>query len=147
VDDKLGNVKYRFAKCCNPVYGDQIFGFVSIREGIKIHRINCPNAPQIFSRYGYRVVKTKWAKHTEGSSFQALIKVTGTDELGVVNRISDLISKELKLNMRSISMDSKDGMFTGFIRIAVDNASQIDYVISRIMQVKGVMKVIRFDHG
>lgn len=145
VDDKLGNVKYKFARCCNPVYGDSIFGFVSVKEGIKIHRTNCPNAPQIFARYGYRVVKTRWSGYREGTSFQAIIKISGNDDVGIINRISDLISKELKMNMRSINVDSKDGMFSGFIRIQVDNTSQIDYLVSRLMKIKGVLKALRFD--
>jgi GTP diphosphokinase / guanosine-3',5'-bis(diphosphate) 3'-diphosphatase len=145
VDDKLGNVQYKFAKCCNPVYGDSIFGFVTVKEGIKIHRTNCPNAPQIFSRYGYRVVKTKWSGYKEGTSFQALIKISGVDDVGIINRISDLISKELKMNMRSINVDSKDGLFSGFLRIQVDNTSQIDYLINKLLKIKGVQKAVRFD--
>jgi GTP diphosphokinase / guanosine-3',5'-bis(diphosphate) 3'-diphosphatase len=145
VDDKLGNVQYKFAKCCNPVYGDSIFGFVTVKEGIKIHRTNCPNAPQIFSRYGYRVVKTKWSGYKEGTSFQSLIKISGVDDVGIINRISDLISKELKMNMRSINVDSKDGLFSGFLRIQVDNTSQIDYLINKLLKIKGVQKAVRFD--
>lgn len=145
VEDKLGNVQYKFAKCCNPVYGDAIFGFVSVREGIKIHRTNCPNAPQIFKRYGYRVVKTKWAGYKEGTSFQALIKITGVDDVGIVNRISDVVSKELKMNMRSISIDAQDGMFNGFIRVQVDNTSQIDFLLNKLLKIKGVLKATRFD--
>lgn len=145
VDDNLGNVQYKFAKCCNPVYGDSIFGFVTVKEGIKIHRTNCPNAPQIFSRYGYRVVKTKWSGYKEGTSFQSLIKISGVDDVGIINRISDLISKELKMNMRSINVDSKDGLFSGFLRIQVDNTSQIDYLINKLLKIKGVQKAVRFD--
>jgi len=145
VDDKLGNVKYKFARCCNPVYGDSIFGFVSVKEGIKIHRTNCPNAPHIFSRYGYRVVKTRWSGYREGTSFQAIIKISGNDDVGIINRISDLISKELKMNMRSINVDSRDGMFSGFLRIQVDNTSQIDYLVGRLLRIKGVLKAVRFD--
>jgi GTP diphosphokinase / guanosine-3',5'-bis(diphosphate) 3'-diphosphatase len=145
VDDKLGNVQYKFAKCCNPVYGDSIFGFVTVKEGIKIHRTNCPNAPQIFSRYGYRVVKTKWSDYKEGTSFQSLIKISGVDDVGIINRISDLISRELKMNMRSINVDSKDGLFSGFLRVQVDNSSQIDYLINKLLKIKGVQKAVRFD--
>jgi GTP pyrophosphokinase len=145
VDDNLGNVQYKFAKCCNPVFGDPIFGFVSIREGIKIHRTNCPNARQIFSKYGYRVVKTKWSGYKEGTSFLAMIRISGVDDVGLINRISDLISKEMKMNMRSINLDAKDGMFSGYIRVQVDNSSQIDYLLNKILKIKGVMKATRFD--
>ena len=145
IDDKLGNVQYKFAKCCNPVFGDPIFGFVSIREGIKIHRTNCPNARQIFSKYGYRVVKTKWSGYKEGTSFLAMIRISGLDDVGLINRISDLISKEMKMNMRSINLDAKDGVFSGYIRVQVDNSSQIDYLLNKVLKIKGVLKASRFD--
>lgn len=147
VDENLGNVKYKFAKCCNPVYGDSIFGFVTVKEGIKIHRTNCPNAPQVFSRYGYRIVKTKWSEYKEGTSFQASIKISGVDEKGLINKFSDLISKELKMNIRSINLDSKAGMFSGHIKIQVNNTSQIDFVLSKLRKIKGVLKAARFENN
>jgi GTP pyrophosphokinase len=121
----MDNLLVRFAKCCNPVFGDNIFGFVTIGSGITIHRLNCPNARQLVSKYGYRIIKARW-RQTEGSgNFQATIKVTGIDDIGIVSGITDVISKDLKTNMRSISVESNDGVFEGNITVFVTDVNHL----------------------
>lgn len=146
IDKSLNNIDYKFAPCCNPVFGDSIFGFVSVAEGIKIHRLSCPNAPSMLSRYDYRIVKARWTNSTESSTFQVMIKLTGIDEVGIVNKISDVVSKDLKMTLRSISIDSTDGMFEGVIRVIVRNKSQLDLLLHKLTRVKAVLKAARLDN-
>jgi len=146
IDEKLANVDYRLAKCCNPIHGDPIFGFVTINSGITIHRTNCPNARQLLSRYGYRVVKARWSKVEKGTFFPVTIRLTGMDELGIVSNISDVISKDLQVNMRSISIDSEDGMFEGTITLFVKDTQHLEALIRKLKKVKGVMSIRRLDH-
>ena len=146
IDESLNNVDYKFAQCCNPVFGDPVFGFVSVGNGIKIHRTSCPNAPAMLSRYAYRVVKAQWTGATENSSFQVMIKLSGIDEVGIVNKISDVVSKDLKMTLRSISIDSTDGMFEGVIRVIVRNKTQLDLLIHKLNRVKAVLKAARFEN-
>ncbi len=146
IDESLNNIDYKFAPCCNPVFGDPVFGFVNVNGGIKIHRISCPNAPSMLSRYDYRVVKAQWNSSSETTSFQVMIKLSGIDEVGIVNRISDVVSKDLKMTLRSISIDSGDGMFEGVIRVIVKNKSQLDLLIHKLTRVKAVLKASRFDN-
>ncbi len=145
IDESLNNIDYKFAPCCNPVFGDPVFGFVSVNGGIKIHRISCPNAPSMLSRYDYRVVKARWTSSSESSTFQVMIKLTGIDEVGIVNKISDIVSKDLKMTLRSISIDSNNGMFEGVIRVIVRNKSQLDLLLHKLSRVKAVMKATRLD--
>jgi len=145
VDDNVDGLKYQLARCCNPIFGDEIFGFVTVNEGIKIHRLNCPNAAEMIRRYGYRVVKASWKKNYESSSFQTVVRVTGVDELGMVNRLSEVLSKDLKVNMRSISVESKDGFFEGIITLFVTSKSHLEGVLHRLMRVKGVQRAVRVD--
>ena len=143
IDEKVDNLDYKLSKCCTPIFGDPIFGFVTINEGVKIHRVNCPNAEYIISRYGYRVVKAKWTR-TDGSSlYQADIKVVGVDDIGLVSRISDVISKDLKVNMRSISINKNDGMFEGFITLFVKDTDHLNTLINKLKKVKGVLSTHR----
>src|ERR1051325_3703125 len=107
--DNLDKIDYKFAHCCNPIPGDDVFGFITINEGIKIHKTNCPNATQLMSNYGYRIIKTRWNKAHE-ISFLTELKVSGIDDVGVMQKITNIISGEMKLNMRSISFDTKDGI-------------------------------------
>lgn len=145
IDNSLSNVEYRLGKCCNPIFGDSIFGFVTIGSGITIHRLNCPNAKQLISKYDYRIVKARW-RHTEGSrTFLATIRITGIDDIGIVSNISDVISKDLKVNMRSISIDSNDGLFEGTLTVFVSDTSHLDALIKKIVKVKGVMSVKRIE--
>jgi len=145
IDDKIKNVDYRLAKCCSPVPGDEIFGFVTVSEGIKIHRINCPNARQLLQKYGYRVVKAHW-KYPEGTGyFEAVIRITGIDELGVINKLTDVISRDLRVNMRSLSIDAKEGIYEGFVRVMVRDKIHLNELIHRLAKVKGVLTVSRVE--
>lgn len=144
IDEKLVNIDYKLAKCCKPILGDDIFGFVTINEGIKIHRTSCPNAASLHARYGYRVVKARWRQTTTAvGSFQTTIKVTGYDELGIVNKISEVISKDLKVNIRSFSIGSANGMFEGTIQLYVFDTKHLDMLLYRLGKVKGIVKAIR----
>jgi guanosine-3',5'-bis(diphosphate) 3'-pyrophosphohydrolase len=145
IDEKLGDVDYKLAKCCSPIPGDSIFGFVTVNEGIKVHRINCPNASQLIERFGYRIVKAKWSQADIHTSFEVALKISGLDELGVVNRLTDLISTDLKVNMRSVSLESQDGLYEGVLRILVNDIRHLDILIGRLQKVKGVLSVSRMD--
>ncbi len=142
IDEKLANVEYKLARCCNPIHGDSIFGFVTINSGITIHRMNCPNAQQLLSRYAYRVVRARWSK-TEKGSFPVTLQITGMDDLGIVSNISDVISKDLQVNMRSISIDSNDGMFEGTITLFVKDTQHLEALIRKLKKVKGVNAIRR----
>lgn len=144
IDDKLSKIDYTLANCCNPIPGDDIFGFVTVSEGIKIHRVSCPNAVQLLSKYGYRVVKAKWTKASE-VSFLAGIRITGLDDIGIISGISTVISGDLKVNMRSISVVSNDGMFEGDIMVYVNDTKHLETLMRKLKGVKGVLKVSRFD--
>jgi GTP diphosphokinase / guanosine-3',5'-bis(diphosphate) 3'-diphosphatase len=145
IDDKLANIDYHLAKCCNPIFGDDIFGFVTRMAGITIHRANCPNAPQLLSKYGYRMVKAKWTQSDAERFFITSIRITGNDDIGIFSNISDVISKDLKVNMRSVKMDSSDGMFDGTIHLFVKDRNHLDVLIRKLIKVKGVLSVKRMD--
>jgi len=145
IDEKLDQVEYKLAKCCNPIFGDEIFGFVTVGSGISIHRVNCPNAAQLISKYGYRVVKAQWSETDKQIYLPASIRVTGIDDLGLLSRISDVISKDLKVNMRSVSIDSNEGMFEGSITLFVKDTSHLDVLIKRLSKIKGVLSVSRLE--
>jgi len=145
IDDNIENVDYKLAKCCNPILGDSIFGFVTVSEGIKIHQTNCPNARQLVDRYNYRILKAQWTKSATKQSFQAIIKVTGVDDIGMLNKITDVISKDLKVRMRSVTMDSNDGMFDGKLKLFVDSAKHLEMLIFKLKKEKGILKVTRVD--
>jgi guanosine-3',5'-bis(diphosphate) 3'-pyrophosphohydrolase len=146
IDEKLANVEYKLAPCCNPILGDAIFGFVTIRSGITIHRTNCPNAHQMLSRYGYRVVKARWSKSDKNAFFPVTLRITGMDDLGIVSNISDVISKDLQVNMRSITIDSDDGMFEGSITLFVKDTQHLEALIRKLKKVKGVLQIKRFEN-
>jgi len=146
IDEKLANIDYKLAPCCNPILGDAIFGFVTISSGISIHRTNCPNAQQMLSRYGYRVVKARWNSSDKGAFFPVNLRVTGMDDLGIVSNISDVISKDLQVNMRSISIDSNDGMFEGSITLFVKDTQHLEALIRKLKKVKGVLNIKRMDN-
>jgi GTP pyrophosphokinase len=145
IDEKLANVEYRLAPCCNPIHGDSIFGFVTIKSGITIHRMNCPNAQQLLSRYGYRVVKARWDKTGKDTFFSVSLQVTGLDDLGIVRNMTDVISRDLQVNMRSISIESHDGMFEGSITLFVKDTQHLEALIRKLKKVKGVMNIRRLD--
>jgi len=145
IDEKLANVEYKLAPCCSPILGDAIFGFVTISSGISIHRTNCPNAQQMISRYGYRVVKARWSKDDKGAFFPVTLRITGMDDLGIVSNISDVISKDLQVNMRSISIESNDGLFEGSITLFVKDTQHLEALIRKLKKVKGVLSIRRLD--
>jgi GTP pyrophosphokinase len=145
IDDNIENVDYKLAKCCSPIFGDSIFGFVTVSEGIKIHRTNCPNARQLVDRYNYRILKAQWTKSAANQSFQATIKVVGVDEMGMLNKITDVISKDLKVRMRSITMDSNEGMFEGKLKLLIDSSKHLEMLMSKLKKEKGILKVTRVD--
>ncbi len=141
IDQNLTGIEYKLAKCCNPIYGDDIFGFVS-SQGIRIHRKTCPNAPELFNRYGYRVVNARWSGKSDGL-YPVTLKILGHDDIGIVTNITSVISKEHGMTMRSISVDSVDGLFQGNITVLVNNTSTMDALIKKIKAVKGVKQVNR----
>ncbi len=144
IGDDLQKLDYKLSPCCNPIPGDDVFGFVTVSEGIKIHRTNCPNAIKLLSNYAYRVVKAKWM-NDELISFLAGVKITGTDELGIVNNITKVISNENNVNMRSINFDTDDGIFEGTIMIYVHDTKHLNHLIENLKKVKGVNSVKRID--
>lgn len=145
IGDQLKGVDYKLAKCCNPIYGDDIVGYITKTEGIKIHRASCKNAQQLISRYNYRVIDVKWRKTREKQSFQTRIKVSGIDEIGMVNKISDIISNHMKVKMRSISIDTDNGLFEGYINLYVEGTKRLEALISKLKKEKGILKVTRTD--
>jgi GTP pyrophosphokinase len=145
IDNNIKNVNYKLAPCCNPIFGDEIFGFVTIREGIKIHRRSCPNARQMIERYPYRIIPAKWRDSGKRTSFQATIKLAGTDELGIVGQISHVISKDISVQMRSINIDSSNGEFEGTLRVFVNNLEHLDFLMRKLQHIKGVLHVSRAD--
>lgn len=144
IGDDLQKLDYKLSPCCNPIPGDDVFGFVTVSEGIKIHRTNCPNAIKLLSNYAYRVVKAKWT-NDELISFLAGLKITGTDELGIVNNITKVISNENNVNMRAINFDTDDGIFEGTIMVYVHDTKHLNHLIDNLKKVKGVNKVDRVD--
>lgn len=143
IDKNLQNVDYKLAKCCNPVFGDEIFGFVSINGGIKIHRKDCPNAPQMISRFGYRIVNARWSKEPVNGEYSVTLRIIGHDDIGIVTNITSIITKESGVGMRSISVDSHDGLFEGNITVNIRQVSQLDMLIKKISSIKGVKQVYR----
>ncbi|TKG97176.1 bifunctional (p)ppGpp synthetase/guanosine-3',5'-bis(diphosphate) 3'-pyrophosphohydrolase [Puteibacter caeruleilacunae] len=146
IDNNINNVVYKLAPCCNPIPGDNIFGFVTIKEGIKIHRYSCPNAKDMIARYPYRVIQARWRDTEKQSAFQATIRISGDDEIGIVGEISQILAKDFQVQIRSISVDSDtEGMFDGTIRILVFDTGHLEFVIQRLKQIKGVRHVVRSD--
>lgn len=144
IDQNLTGIDYRLAKCCNPIFGDDIFGFVST-QGIKIHRVSCPNAQDLFSRFGYRVLKARWSGTTGSSSYTIVLRVIGNDQINIVANLMSIISKEEGVQMRSISIDSNDGLFQGNISVTLANTSMLEQLIRKLKAVKGVKSVTRLN--
>lgn len=137
-------ILYKLAQCCQPIPGDDVFGFITSGEGLKIHRTDCPNAAQLLAHYGHRVVKTKWAKNKE-ISFLTGVRLTGLDDVGVIQKITNIISGDLKMNMRSISIDSKEGIFMGTIMVYVHDREELDTLCHLLGQLQGISKVERLE--
>lgn len=144
IDQNLTGVDYKLAKCCNPIFGDEIFGFVS-SQGIKIHRINCPNAQDLFSRFGYRVIKARWSGSTGSSNYTIVLRVIGNDQINIVANLMSIISKEEGVQLRAISIDSNDGLFQGNISVMLANTSMLEQLIRKLKAVKGVKSVTRLN--
>ena len=142
IDRNLKGLDYQLARCCSPIYGDPIFGFVTISGGIKIHRIDCPNAPELRRRYGYRVVKARWSG--KGSSqYSITLRVVGNDDIGIVNNLTSIISKDEKLVLRSINIDSHDGLFSGNLVVMLEDTSRLEALLKKLRTVRGVKQVER----
>lgn len=144
IGEDLQKLDYKLSACCNPIPGDDVFGFVTIGDGIKIHRTNCPNAAKLMSNYGYRIVKAKWNSQKE-LAFLTGLHITGIDEVGLINQITTVISSDFKVNMRSITVDTNEGIFEGSIMVYVNNTRHLDNLIAKLKEVAGVTSVTRFD--
>ena len=142
IDKDLKGIDYSLANCCHPIYGDPIFGFVTVNGGIKIHRMDCPNAPELRKRYGYRIVKARWSGKGE-SQYAITLRVIGNDDIGIVNNITNVISKEEKIIMRSINIDSHDGLFSGNLVVLLEDTSRLNALMKKLRTIKGVKEVKR----
>ena len=143
IDQNLKGIQYQLAQCCHPIYGDDIFGFVSIKRGIMIHRTNCPNAHDMRERYGYRIVKARWAGKSVDSQYPITLMVVGHDDIGIVTNITSIINKEVGINLRSISIEANDGLFSGQLTVMVSDTSKLNTLIKKLKTVKGVKNVSR----
>jgi GTP pyrophosphokinase len=137
-------IQYTLANCCKPIPGDDVFGFVTTGEGLKIHRTNCPNATRLLANYGHRVVKTKWAKNKE-ISFLTGLKIIGLDDVGVIHKITNLISGELKFNISAMTIEAKEGIFEGNVKIFVHDKEELDELVNRLVSMSGIERVDRYD--
>jgi GTP pyrophosphokinase len=137
-------IKYALGRCCNPIPGDDVFGFVSTGKGLIIHRTNCPNATQLLANFGHRVVKTKWAKNKE-ISFLTGLKIIGLDDVGVINKITNIISGDLRINIAGLTIESKEGLFEGTIKIFVHDKEELEVLVTRLKSLHGIQTVDRFD--
>jgi len=142
IGDDMSEVDYTLAKCCHPIAGDNVFGFVTINEGIKVHRTTCPNATELLSKHGNRVVKATWASQ-QAKPFLAGLTITGSDRLGLMNDVTRIISSELSVNMQSVAMNSKEGIFEGLITLFVHDRHHLDMLIQKLKKVNGVDRVTR----
>lgn len=143
IDQNLKGLDFNLARCCNPIYGDEVFGFVSISGGIKIHRCDCPNAKEMRARFPYRIVRARWAGKSMGKQYPITLRIVGHDDIGIVTNITSIINKENNIQLRSISIDSHDGLFSGMMTVMVDDTSKLEALIKKIKTVKGVKQVNR----
>lgn len=142
IDRNLKGIDYQLSRCCNPIYGDDVFGFVTVSGGIKIHRTDCPNAPEMRKRFGYRIVRAKWSGKG-ASQYSITLRVIGVDDIGIVNNLTSIISKEEKLVLRAINIDSRDGLFRGNLVVMIDDIAKLEALIKRLRTVKGVKQIDR----
>ena len=142
IGDDIKGINYRLAKCCNPIYGDDVFGFISAEGVIKIHKQDCPNALHIKTKYPYRIITTRWSGKV-GSQFGATLRIVGYDDIGIVTNITSIITKEKDVVLKSISIDSNDGLFQGYLVVGVVNTQSLNMLIKKIKTVKGVKDVER----
>lgn len=143
IDRNLKGLDFKLARCCNPIYGDDVFGFVTVTGGIKIHRMDCPNAPQLRERFGYRIVKARWAGKSVGTQYPITLRVVGHDDIGIVTNITSIISKENDITLRSIGIDSDDGLFSGTLTVMVSDTSKLEALIKKLKTIKGVKQINR----
>lgn len=143
IDQNLKGLDFKLAKCCNPIYGDDVFGFVTINGGIKIHRTDCPNAKEMRARFAYRIVKARWAGKSQGKQYPITLRIVGHDDIGIVTNITSIINKENSITLRSISINSHDGLFSGMMTVMVDDTSRLELLVKKIKTVKGVKQVNR----
>ena len=143
IDQNLKGLDFKLAKCCNPIYGDDVFGFVTINGGIKIHRTDCPNAKEMRARFAYRIVKARWAGKSQGKQYPITLRIVGHDDIGIVTNITSIINKENSITLRSISINSHDGLFSGMMTVMVDDTSKLELLVKKIKTVKGVKQVNR----
>ena len=142
IDRNLKGIDFSLAKCCHPIYGDNVFGFVTVNGGIKIHRTDCPNAPELRKRFGYRIVKARWSGKG-ASQYSITLRVIGNDDIGIINNITSIISKEEKIVMRSINIDSHDGLFSGNLVVQLDDVTKLEALLKKLKTVKGVKQISR----
>lgn len=142
IGDDLQEIDYTLAKCCNPIPGDDVFGFLTVNEGIKIHRNSCPNSQQLLSAYGNRVIKARWSSQV-AKSFEVSILLEGIDRVGIIQDISKVVSSELHINMRGLSIDTIDGIFEGTIKLFINDTSHLDKLISKLTEIEGIYTVMR----
>jgi GTP pyrophosphokinase len=147
IDDSIAGIDYKFAGCCNPIFGDDIFGFVTVSTGITIHRTDCPNAARMRLNYPYRVLPARWRDNVGDGAFRATIRVTADDIPGIVNRIADIVNQELKLNMRSINFSAQGGTLTGVLNVEVPGRAVVDTLVHKILSTKGVQKAHRINNN
>ena len=143
IGEDLKGIDFKLANCCHPIYGDDVFGFVSVSGGIKIHRTDCPNAPQMIARLGYRIVNARWSGKSIGSQYPITLHIVGHDDIGFVTNVTSLISKEKNISLRSISIDSNAGLFQGNLTIMVSDTKELEDIVKKIKLVKGVKSVSR----
>ena len=144
IGEDMQKIDYKLANCCNPIPGDDVFGFITVSDGIKIHRTNCPNAAKLMANYGYRIVKARWTNQQE-LAFLTGLRITGIDDVGLINKLTTVISTDFKVNIRSITVDSDNGIFEGSIMVYVNDTEHLDNLIKRLKTVKGITAVTRFD--
>ena len=144
IGEDMQKIDYKLANCCNPIPGDDVFGFVTVSDGIQIHRTNCPNAAKLMANYGYRIVKAKWTNQQE-LAFLTGLRITGIDEVGLINQLTTVISNDFKVNIRSITVDSDNGIFEGTIMVYVNDTHHLDNLIRKLKMIKGISTVTRFD--
>lgn len=146
INELTGGMKYKFGKCCNPIFGDDVFGFITIGTGITIHRSDCPNAPRLKEMYPYRVLPAYWRNSAMGGAFRASIKIIAEDTVGIVNRITDVVSHDLKINIRSMNFNTAGGIVSGVIDIEVTSTLVIDTVIHSLLKIRDIQKVYQLNH-
>lgn len=144
IGDEFQKIDYTLSTCCNPIPGDNVFGFITVNEGIKIHRTNCPNASKLMANYGYRIIKARWTSQKEVAFLTGLL-IEGIDDVGLINKITTVISKEYKVNIRSITIGSNEGIFEGSIMVFVNDTEQLENLIRSLKQISGITSIKRFE--